>query len=276
MTDVLDVLIDVVGRAAEIVREVYDTPFSVEYKAPRDPVTAADRRANELICRTLSQAFPGVPVVAEESDPLSFRGYRDADRIFFVDPLDGTKEFIDRNGEFVVMVGLVEGDRATVGVVHAPAQRRLWAGVVGSGAFRCDEGGPREPIRVSTVDRLADARIVASRSHRSEALESAVAAFGARDLVMLGSAGLKGAEIASGHADIYVGPGRCGKRWDVCAIDAIVTAAGGRVSNGFGSPFDYRSNDLENRDGLVVTNGVVHDGVLERLGALGLGGRPAD
>jgi 3'(2'), 5'-bisphosphate nucleotidase len=109
-----------VGAAGRIVLEVYARDFSVDYKASGDPVTAADRRANALLIDRLGDAFPGVPIVAEESARAAYEGFREAERILFVDPLDGTREFVDRNGEFAVMVGLVEGSRAVAGVVHAP------------------------------------------------------------------------------------------------------------------------------------------------------------
>jgi 3'(2'), 5'-bisphosphate nucleotidase len=265
VNDLLQELCRISSRAAAVVREVYDTPFSVDYKGPRDPVTDADRRANVLICEELARSFPGVPVVAEESDPASFAGYRVADTVFFVDPLDGTREFIDRNGEFVVMIGLIEGARATAGLVHAPAQRRLWAGRIGHGAFHMEEGGQASPISVSRTSNLEQARVVASRSHRSEALERALGTINARELVAVGSAGLKGAEIATGRADIYVGPGHAGKRWDVCAVEAIVTAAGGRMTDAFGEAFDYRTASLTNDRGILATNGLMHDAVLERI-----------
>jgi 3'(2'), 5'-bisphosphate nucleotidase len=267
MTDVLEPLLEIADDAARLVLEVYETPFSVDFKGPKDPVTAADRRANELICRRLADAFPDVPIVAEESDPATFAGYQKRERIFFVDPLDGTAEFIGRNGEFVVMIGLVEDATARAGVIVAPAKGVAWAGLAGAGAWEI-QGGVRRALRVSSTDELADARVVSSRSHRSPTLERALTLIGGRALVPLGSAGLKGAEIASGRAEIYVGTGRAGKRWDACAVDALVTAAGGRFTDSFGAPIDYRSESLENDRGLVATNGTLHDRVVVALGHL--------
>jgi 3'(2'), 5'-bisphosphate nucleotidase len=265
MTTTLDTLLGVAFEAAGVVRHVYETEFSVQYKGPKDPVTAADLRANELICRRLAEHFPGAPVVAEESDPESFAAYRTASRIFFVDPLDGTAEFVARNGEFVVMIGLVEGDRSVAGVVVAPARRLAWAGAVGEGCFRVTEAGSRTNVRVSSVAELGDARLVSSRSHRTPLLERVLSRLGAREVTAVGSAGLKGAEVAQGEADAYVGPGRVGKRWDCCAIDALVTSAGGRLTDALGAPFDYRAPSLENDRGLVATNGVLHAAIIERL-----------
>jgi len=264
MTDVLEPMLEIANEAARLVLEIYETPFSVDFKGPKDPVTAADRRANELICGKLADAFPGVPIVAEESDPETFAGYQKKERIFFVDPLDGTTEFVGRNGEFVVMIGLVEGTVAQAGVIVAPAKDLAWAGLAGTGAWEI-QGGARRAIRVSSTDELGQARVVSSRSHRSPTLERALAMLGGKELVPLGSAGLKGAEIASGRAEIYVGTGRAGKRWDACAVDALVTAAGGRFTDSFGGPIDYRSASLENDRGLLATNGKLHDRVIATL-----------
>ncbi len=263
----IDTLDRVAREAAVLIRKVYSTEFSVDFKAPRDPVTEADRGANELICTRLAALFPGVPIVAEESEPAEFAGYRTAERIFFVDPLDGTREFVARNGEFVVMIGLVEGERATAGVIHAPESGVSWVGQVGEGAFQIDAQLVRSPISVSATPTLTDARVVGSRSHRNPALEQALAALGARELLALGSAGLKGAAVARGTADAYVAPHYAGKRWDACASDALVTAAGGKLSNAWGEPFDYRSESLDNDRGILATNGHFHDSIVAQLAA---------
>lgn len=269
MTSALvDTLLDIAADASAVIREVYDTAFSVEWKGPKDPVTLADTRANELICRRLEAAFPGTPVVAEESDPRTFENYASADRVFFVDPLDGTAEFIDRNGEFVVMIGVVEGDVATTGVVFAPCTDTAWVGERGRGAFRVTRGGLREAIAVSAVGNLADARAVASRSHRSPALDRFLSGMGCREVVAVGSAGLKAGAVAEGAADLYVAPGNAGKRWDACAGDAIVTAAGGRFTDTAGEAFDYRAPSLVNNQGLIATNGLLHDAVLSYFSSL--------
>ncbi len=264
----------VAREAAALIRTVYATNFEVDFKAPRDPVTEADRQANALICERLAALFPGVPIVAEESEPEAFAGYRSAERIFFVDPLDGTREFVARNGEFVVMIGLVEGERAIAGVIHAPELGVSWLGEVGKGAARVDVRGVTSAITVTSVPTLSDARIVGSRSHRNPALERALAGLGARELVALGSAGLKAAEVARGAADAYVAPHYAGKRWDACASDALIHAAGGKLTNSNGELFDYRAAALDNDRGIVASNGRLHDAILERLATARAAGAP--
>lgn len=268
MKAVLETLLAIAGAAGQAVLEMYGAPLAVQYKGPCDPVTAADRRANALLVERLAQAFPGLPVVAEESDPTSFNRYRDAPRVFFVDPLDGTREFLSRNGEFAVMIGLLEDRRAIAGVVHAPTTGVAWAGAVGLGAWSIDQtSGHWSPVHVSATDDLAQARILASRSHRTARLRRALAVLGPRELTAMGSAGLKGAQVAQGSAEAYVDVGAGTKRWDACAVDALVTAAGGRVTDATGAPIDYRADTLVNERGLIVSNDLVHQTILDRLSA---------
>jgi len=252
-------------EASELILRVYATPFDVDYKAKDDPVTRADREANALLCDRLARAFPGVPVVAEESDPSAYAGFAGAEAAWFVDPLDGTREFVARNGEFAVMLGLAERGRATLGVIVAPAWKRAFVGVVGEGAWEVNEDGARTPIHVTDRATLEGATVVVSRSRTSPRLAGLVASLGAAPAVPHGSSGLKGVLVATGRADVYLQPGRAGMRWDACATDALVRAAGGACTEGEGAPFDYASPEIENRRGLVCTNGRLHAAVVEAL-----------
>jgi 3'(2'), 5'-bisphosphate nucleotidase len=257
----LELLLRIASDAAKVVMQVYARPFDVDYKAPQDPVTEADRLANALICERLEREFPGVPIVAEESDPTTFGDFRQADRAFFVDPVDGTREFVDKNGEFAVMIGLIEGGRAVASVIDAPARGDVFAGWVGQGAFRLTNG-KRSPISVSDINDVTQSRLVGSRSHRSPALEKALAKLKPRDVLVMGSAGLKGTLVASAAVEAYVAPGYAGKRWDACAADALVTAAGGKLTDTYGDAIDYRSASLSNDRGLIASNGHIHDALI--------------
>ncbi|RYZ02551.1 MAG: 3'(2'),5'-bisphosphate nucleotidase CysQ [Myxococcales bacterium] len=263
----LSLLRAIAADAARLIMEVYARPFQVEYKAPQDPVTEADRRANDLICERLEQAFPGVPIVAEESDPQAFSHYRSHDRVFFVDPVDGTREFVDRNGEFAVMIGVLEGPRAVASVIDAPARGEVFAGWVGHGAIRVADG-KEQPINVSQVAQVRQGALVGSRSHRSPQLERALADLAPREIRVMGSAGLKGTLVAKGEVEAYVAPGYAGKRWDACAADALVAAAGGILTDTFGDPIDYRAPSLSNDRGLLASNGRVHEELVRALEAL--------
>lgn len=271
-TRFLDVALEAARHASDVIAAIYATDFAVEFKEKDDPVTRADKEANALICRALEAAFPGVPVVAEESPPESYAGYAASAESFYVDPLDGTREFVARNGQFCVMIGLAEQGRPTAGVVAGPALGRTFAGFVGDGptgglAFEVASDGSRRPLRVSSVNRLADAEVVISRSRKAPPSVDVVQALGVRTVTPFGSSGLKAARVAAAEADIYLQPGRAGMVWDLCAPQAIVEGAGGRVTDGGGAPYDLRK-DLACHGGVLATNGVVHDELLQRLGVL--------
>jgi 3'(2'), 5'-bisphosphate nucleotidase len=263
--DAAEIALAIAREAAGLVMDVYATRFDVEYKSKDDPVTRADREANALVCERLARAFPGAPVVAEESDPSAYAGFARADAVWFVDPLDGTREFVERNGEFAVMVGLAERGRATVGVIVAPAWGRAFVGVVGEGAWEVAASGSRTPIRVSSRATLERASIVVSRSRTPPRLAALVASVGAGEATAHGSSGLKGVLVATGVHDVYLHPGRAGMRWDACATDALVCAAGGAFSDAAGALIDYAAEDLVNARGLVATNGRLHQAVVDAL-----------
>lgn len=261
----LDVMLRIAREASAVIERVYATDFAVDYKGPSDPVTQADREANALICARLAETFGPVPVVAEESDESEFAGWVGAPRVFFVDPLDGTLEFVARNDDFVVMIGLAENARPVAGVVVGPALRTAWAGADSIGAFEIAPNGEKKELRVSDTIDLAAARAVVSRSHQSERLLGLIADLGIPDVVARGSAGVKAAQVAAGLADVYLQPGHAGKRWDTCAPEAILLAAGGQATDAYGVPIDYRGPELANKRGFLATNGKLHPRLIELL-----------
>jgi 3'(2'), 5'-bisphosphate nucleotidase len=202
--------------------------------------------------------------VAEESALEAYAGYQQRARVFFVDPLDGTREFVARNGQFVVMIGLVVENEAALGVVYAPARDALWCGARGVGAFRVDARG-EHALQVGAVSDPRESRITVSRSRRSEPLQKALDSIAPSEVTPMGSAGLKGALVAENSADAYLAIGPAGKLWDACAMDALVTAAGGRVTDARGKPLDYRSAELELEHGLMVANPTLHRALLAKL-----------
>jgi len=261
--DELEIMLRVAREASVIVARIYATNFSVDYKGPADPVTQADREANTLICARLAESFGPVPIVAEESDESAFAGWADAPRVFFVDPLDGTLEFVARNGDFVVMIGLAEKGRSIAGVVVAPATGLAWAGGEGLGAFEVAPDGARTPIHVTDTSLLSRANVVISRSHPSERLQHLMARLGVQKATPRGSAGLKATDVASGRADFYLHPNQAGKLWDTCGPEAIVTAAGGLCTDATGQAIDYNGPGLANTNGFLASNGKLHQAVLD-------------
>ncbi len=265
--DVLALLLDAAREAAEVVMRVYaEADVGAELKGPNDPVTRADREANALLVSRLARALPGVPIVAEESDPEAFFGFETADRALFVDPVDGTREFIAKNGEFAVMIGWAEKGVATCGVVLCPALGATYGGVVGEGAFVIDHASPsRVPLHVGGTISLAEASCAVSRFHRSKTVDAKLSALGVRTLVPCGSAGVKGVRVASGALDVYAHPSSGAvKLWDACAPDAIVRAAGGVFTDATGRPFDYRGPVAQGL-GMLAANPVLHAEALRRF-----------
>lgn len=259
-------LLDAARAAAEIVMRVYAAEdVGAELKGPNDPVTRADREANALLLERLGRDLPGVPIVAEESDPSAYAGFASARAALFVDPVDGTREFIAKNGEFAVMIGYAEDGRATVGVVLCPALGRTYGGVEGEGAFLVDQAGARTPIHVAPGADLSAARVAVSRFHRSKTVDAKLSRLGARELVAVGSAGLKGVKVASGELELYAHPSQGQvKLWDACAPDAIVRAAGGVLTDATGRPFDYRGAAAQGL-GTVAGNPVLHAEAVRRF-----------
>jgi 3'(2'), 5'-bisphosphate nucleotidase len=263
----LDTLCAIATDAGRAILQVYASDFQVDYKGPGDPVTDADHTANAIICERLRAHFPDAAIVAEESPAEAYLHYRSSPRVFFVDPLDGTREFVARNGQFVVMIGLLVESAVTLGVVYAPATATLWFGSPELGAYRRDSDGSERSIRVGDVLEPAQARVTISRSRRSEPLSQALRRIAPRVVAPMGSAGLKGSLVADATADAYLAIGAAGKHWDACALEALVTAAGGCVTDARGQALDYRAEGMELEHGLLASNQGLHRALLARITA---------
>ena len=252
-------VIRIARGAGAILMDVYATDFSVAYKAKSDPVTEADTRANAYIVEELRRAFPGDGIVAEESEDQS--DALEAGRCWYVDPVDGTKEFVARNGEFAVMLGLAIEGEAKLGVVFQPVTDKLYAGVVGEGAT-LEQHGRRQEIRVSEVADPRNLKLVVSRSHRNRAVGRVVDELGICGEMQIGSVGLKAGLIAERAADLYLHISDKSSAWDACGPEAVLRAAGGRFTDLAGDPYHYGGADMRNRTGILACNAVAYDAVL--------------
>jgi 3'(2'), 5'-bisphosphate nucleotidase len=267
--DVLTKLLVAARGAAELVMRVYaEDDMGEEMKGPNVPVTRADKEANAFILASLSASLPGIPIVAEESDPSTFRGFEAEGAALFVDPVDGTREFIAKNGDFCVMIGLAEAGRATVGVVLCPVfggKRRTYGAAEGVGAFSFSDDGARTPLHVSNVTDFSRVRCAVSRFHRNKSVDAKLAALGSMELVPIGSSGIKGIQVANAELDLYAHPSRGKvKLWDACAPDAIVRLAGGVYTDAKGMPFDYRGGVAQGQ-GTLAANAVLHAEAIRRF-----------
>ena len=246
-------------EAGEILREIYATDFTVRSKAENDPVTEADTRVNTFLVGHLHDAFPGDAIVAEEGSGEG--GSNGASRCWYVDPLDGTKEFIAKNGEFSVMIGLAVDGEARLGVVHQPTTGKLYRAVVGDGAFY-EIGDKTYQLKVSDIADPSKLKLVVSRSHRPEETDALKSTLGLTEEVPCGSVGLKVGLIGERAADLYVHFSDKTHAWDACAPDAILRGAGGTFVDLTGRSIEYTGADVQNRKGLLATNRKSYEKVL--------------
>lgn len=239
--DLNRLLLDVTALAREAGRailEVYASSFSVAEKEDRSPLTEADLRSERLILVGLKRIAPEIPVLSEESGQVPYAARRYWNTLWVVDPLDGTKEFVQRNGEFTVNIALVDNHRPMLGIVHAPVLERDYFACEGIGAFRSDAESAGRPIRVAKRGP-GPARVVGSRSHRGSSLDGFLTRVGPHTLVEVGSS-LKLCLVAEGEADVYprLGP-TC--EWDTAAGQCVLEQAGGQVLKLDGEPLDYNA-----------------------------------
>ena len=249
----LDQVAALAGEAGRRILAVYDRGGPVVTKPDASPLTAADLAAHRCLSAGLRARYPALPVLSEEGADVPYAVRRRWRRYWLVDPLDGTREFVNRNGEFTVNVALVEDGEPVLGVVFAPVTGVCYAGALGVGAFKQTADGARQPIRVAKR-ASSPLRVVVSRSHGCEALRDYLAwlhgAAGAVTCRTMGSA-LKLCRIAEGAADLYprLGP-TC--EWDTAAGQAVVSAAGGKVTDLRLQPLRYNTgHSLNNPDFLA-------------------------
>ncbi len=260
--DTLRYLEELLRSAGPIVRTYHDRPDTIDWKGANDPVTAADHAVNAYLVAQLAQAFPDDGILAEESKDDLSRLQRS--RVWCIDPLDGTKEFISRNGEFAIMAGLAVDGAARLGVVFQPIQNYMYSGICDQGSWMTTPGG-RRPLRVSDIDNPSDLRLVVSRSHRNPITDDIKASLGLSQERISGSVGLKCGLIARSDADLYLHPAPGTKEWDTCAPEAILIGAGGKVTDCWGRPLCYNQADVRRRQGLVASNSRCHGRVLSLI-----------
>jgi len=236
----LPAVLALVSEAGAAIMAVYATGHDVEYKADDSPITRADRAAHEILSDGLSRLAPPIPVLSEESEASHAIAVRSRWRqLWLVDPLDGTREFISRNGEFTVNVALISDHRPVLGVVAAPALGVTYFAAEHHGAFRRRTGDPAEPIAVRPAG--SPLVVVGSRSHRGDSLDAILTRIGPHELRPMGSA-LKFCLVAEGSADFYprLGPT---SEWDTAAAQAVLEIAGGAVIGLDGRPLRYNARD---------------------------------
>lgn len=252
-------------EAGKIIMEVYSTEFSVTMKGVGDPVTEADKKANAFIVERLLKEFPRDGVIAEESPGENHDA--PSGRTWYVDPLDGTKEFIKKNGEFSVMIGLSIQGCSCLGVVYRPDQDLLYSGIVNQGAW-VEDRGQKNTLSVVKPMGKNGLRLAVSRSHRHKHMDEIERRVGIKEIIPSGSVGLKVGLITRGLADIYIEPGPFTSLWDSCAPEALIRGAGGKFTDLLGAPLFYGTEEMKNKKGLVASMGEVHDHIIQAISPL--------
>jgi len=249
----LTAVIGLAWKAGEKILVIYDTDFDVENKDDKSPLTAADLASHRTICDGLAALTPDIPVLSEESSGIPYKTRKQWSRYWLVDPLDGTREFIKRNGEFTVNIALIEEHRPVLGVVYVPVTRLCYYATRGGGAYRQERGTAAQPIRTRTTSP-GRFTVAGSRSHGSEQQTAFINRLGpGTELITIGSS-LKFCLVAEGKVDIYPRFGPTSE-WDTAAAQCIVEEAGGSVSNTLMEPLLYNTREsILNPNFLVIAD----------------------
>jgi 3'(2'), 5'-bisphosphate nucleotidase len=248
----IDAVCQISREASDRILEIYDTDFSIESKEDYSPLTKADLAAHNTICAALADLTPDIPVLSEESAELPYAKRRQWSSYWLVDPLDGTREFIKRNGEFTVNIALIENHQTIMGVITVPVTGVCYYAATSLGAFKKNAEGTAESIKVKTSD-INNIIIAGSRSHGSEQQKAFINSLGGAEIIAIGSS-LKLCLVAEGIVDIYPRFGLTSE-WDTAAAQCIVEEAGGRVVDMDFKPIRYNTKEsLLNPEFLVIAD----------------------
>lgn len=253
----LGLVLPAIEKAGEAILEVYHQDFEVKMKGEDDPLTEADLKSNKILKEALLKT--GYYVFSEEDvDNLERLNHS---KVWIIDPLDGTKEFVNRNGEFVVMMGLVEKGVPILGIVYQPTTGSLYLAQKRQGAYEQTAEGWKK-LKVSDISQLFPARAIVSRSHLSDKDREFLNFLGVSSFFQKGSAGIKAGEICKGVAEFYFNSSNKLKQWDTCAAACMLVEAGGKVTDLKGRELKYNIEKANHEDGVLISNGKVHDLVI--------------
>jgi len=264
----LETALRLAREAGNKVMEYYALGVIAEEKLGVDnfsePVTVADRAASRIIVDGLSEQFRGDFILSEEElDDPDVRTR--TERVWIIDPIDGTWGFLKKDGDFGVQIGLAVGGEPVVGVVYLPAHDRLYYGSQGGGSFLVKDGGVPLPLHASNNTDLSKMNLAVSRNHRSPKINRILGELGLNREIQRGSVGLKVGLIAETICDLYVHLSPRTKFWDTCGPQIILEEAGGRLTDLFGERIRYGISDVQNHGGIVAANGAAHEMIIERL-----------
>ncbi|MGY5151351.1 MAG: 3'(2'),5'-bisphosphate nucleotidase CysQ family protein [Candidatus Nitrosopumilus sp. bin_6a] len=255
----LDIAIKAANEAGKAILEIYQGDYETSTKKDDSPITDADLKSNEVIKKILSQSEHQI-LSEEDKDDLSRLS---KETIWIVDPLDGTSDFIDKTGEFTVMISLIKNKRPILGVIGWPTEKTLFVAQKGSGAFRFSNEEWKK-ISVTKVSEISKCKAVGSRHHLSDKEKAFIKKLGIEDFTSIGSS-LKVGKISSGEAEAYITTTNKMKEWDSAASYCIILEAGGKMTDMSGNDLTYNNKDVYHQNGILVTNGLVHNKIIEEF-----------
>ena len=255
----LDIAIQAAKDAGEAILEIYQKDFQTHTKNDDSPITEGDLKSNEIIKKILSQTNHAI--LSEEDNDDQSRLSKDT--LWIIDPLDGTSDFIDKTGEFTIMIALVKNKKPILGVILWPTENTLFVAQENQGAFKFSNG-KCEKISVTKIEKLADCRIVGSRHHLSDTEKKFIEKLGTNNFTSVGSS-LKVGKISSGEAEAYITTTNKIKEWDTAASHCIISEAGGKMTDMLGNELTYNNKNVYHQNGILVTNGLIHNKIVDEF-----------
>ncbi len=264
----LETAIELARKASVAIMKIYHEGFEIEEKFSNtnfsEPVTIADKTASKIIVEGLVEVFPDDAILSEEEPDDTERRMRKS-RVWIIDPLDGTKGFTEKMGDFAVQIALTENGVPVLGVVLQPMKNLLYFAVKGEGSFLVEDGSEPQKLEVSKTEDFTKMTIAVSRSHRSPRMSKLVEHFGFEKEFQHGSVGLKVGFLTQKVADIYIHLSPHTKFWDTAAPQIILEEAGGKLTDIFGETIKYDLKDVRNHNGIFASNGVSHERAISHL-----------
>jgi len=254
---------EIIKKAGSTVLGLYTTNTKISYKEGGSPVTEADIASEKVILDGLKEFNYGI--VSEETSEENDR--HNKKRVWIIDPLDGTKGFIKKTGDFTIMIGLVEDGQPILGAVYQPTIDVLYYATVGNGAFK-ETAGEKQSLEVTKKTQTSELSLLVSRDHLRPTEIAVADKLSITDFKQRGSAGLKASLVAEGVADLYMNTSDKTGEYDICAADIIVTEAGGTVTDMSGDQLQYNKDITRNLNGFVVSNGQFHDQIIDTLNSI--------
>jgi len=255
----LDIAIKAAQEASSVILDIYQKDYNTFTKTDDSPVTDADLKSNKKINEILSDTK--YSILSEED--VDDQSRLSKDMIWIVDPLDGTSDFIDKTGEFTVMIALIQNKKPILGVIAWPTEKILFVAQKNCGAFRYSND-KWDKISVTKIENLSECRTIGSRHHLSDKEKKFIKKLGVKDFTSIGSS-LKVGKISSGEAEAYITTTNKMKEWDTAASYCVITEAGGKMTDMSGNQITYNNKSVYHQNGILVTNGLIHDKIVKEF-----------